>query len=1327
MKRFVNLLRWCFWVGVALVILAFPLLYFTSQSHWFRRSIHQRAIAEIEKTTGGKVEMGALTFDWRSQVATIYSVVLHGTERAGADPLFKAETIELGLRFDTALRSNVRLSSLVIRKPRVRIEMRPDGTTNLPTPPAGKRNNALLEEVLDLAVRRFDVDDGVFDFNNQKTPWSMHGDKLEVRFVYESAPRRYRGSLSSRQFQLVVPGAPKLRFNADINLDVDAQGATIRSAVFDNGNSSVSAQGRLLPGKPLNMRLDVTGNLNVAELWPPPIPGIGSGKLLFKGTLNGEMSEQFKIEGTATGTNLKYDFGQISVHDAIVRTDLQLGRDTLKLTNLTLSSPDGEFAGKVDIDGWNRVAIDGGVKEITLRSILAGRVKGDPPWSGLASGPIHVSGLLNTPLSLKGAAEISVIPTNGITPVDAFLDLQFDRARNWLQFTKSYVATPSSRLEFDGELNRALKVHAVSTNLADANGVLHLFDLDPLKVELADGKAEFQGTIQGDMQSPIVSGELDASAVQFEGNLYDRFRGNLTVGASSLNLVNAQVDMGPTHFNGQLSLPLANWKFVAVQHFTASGRFNGVSVGKWLPDLSKTGTASGILEIAGTRESPVVKGSVDAIGLNAGGQTIDKLHAEIDFRGGKLQMLNSTWQAGTLQLNIKGGFEPKGPPTEAASWKNGSGSVEFLYPKTPLSHWARYRDLKLGIEGRIGWQGQTSFQLANGEVRIDSLNGAGTLDQLQWNGVALGALDFAAVTKAKRLTITASGLLRGAPVTLAGECSTEGNNTGQWTVKMDKTSLANLEDLVVRDKSAPMQIAGSIEVDAKISGPLFDPDKWRGQIRIPNLDVKPVRRFGNTKVPEFVLRNSGPILMAIDGKTVSMEKAKFEGRETGLELGGAFSFAETNPWDLKVKGSIDLALARTFAPDIIVAGTATVDASVRGSFGNPQVYGRLELKDASLFVEGLPTGLDRVNGALLFDNKRATIENRLRAQAGGGDLTLAGFLEDAGKEMYYRLQATANRVRLRYPEGVSTLADADLTLTGSSSASVLAGNIAIQRSGFTPKSDLGSILTQASKAAPPPAAMESDLLRGMQFDVRIRTAPNATLESSLTSNLQADADLRLRGSALRPNLLGRIQVNQGEVNFFGNKYVIQRGEIGFYNSAKIEPNINMDLETRVRGVLVTISYSGPISKLNSTYRSDPPLQPQEIVALLTVGRDPDASVSVSSAQTTQREGLFDNGANTLLGQAITAPVSGRLQRLFGVSRLKIDPQLSGLEGTPQARVTIEQQVSRDITLTFVTNLARTQQQIVRIEWDLNRQWSVLVVRDENGSFGMDFQYKKRFK
>src|SRR6185503_13281940 len=177
---------------------------------------------------------------------------------------------------------------------------------------------------------------------------------------------------------------------------------------------------------------------------------------------------------------------------------------------------------------------------------------------------------------------------------------------------------------------------------------------------------------------------------------------------------------------------------------------------------------------------------------------------------------------------------------------------------------------------------------------------------------------------------------------------------------------------------------------------------------------------------------------------------------------------------------------------------------------------------------------------------------------------------------------------------------------------------------------------------------------------------------------------------------------------------------------KIEPIIDMDLETRVRGINVTITFSGPIDKLNVGYRSDPPLSSAEIVALLAVGRSPDSARTIAGGQIAGTGSFLDTGANTLLGQAIAAPVSSRLQRFFGVSRLKIDPQLTGLEGRPQAHLTIEQQVSRDVTLTFVTNLTNSQQQIVRLEWNLNKTWSLIAVRDENGIFGIDFQYKKRF-
>jgi translocation and assembly module TamB len=99
----------------------------------------------------------------------------------------------------------------------------------------------------------------------------------------------------------------------------------------------------------------------------------------------------------------------------------------------------------------------------------------------------------------------------------------------------------------------------------------------------------------------------------------------------------------------------------------------------------------------------------------------------------------------------------------------------------------------------------------------------------------------------------------------------------------------------------------------------------------------------------------------------------------------------------------------------------------------------------------------------------------------------------------------------------------------------------------------------------------------------------------------------------------------------------------------------------------------------------------------------------------------------LLGDAISAQLSSSIQRFFGASRVKIDPTVTGTDNLPQARLTVEQQVSKQITVTYITNLNRTQEQLVQVEYDFSVHWSAVAVRQENGLFGVDFVYRKRFK
>jgi translocation and assembly module TamB len=328
-------------------------------------------------------------------------------------------------------------------------------------------------------------------------------------------------------------------------------------------------------------------------------------------------------------------------------------------------------------------------------------------------------------------------------------------------------------------------------------------------------------------------------------------------------------------------------------------------------------------------------------------------------------------------------------------------------------------------------------------------------------------------------------------------------------------------------------------------------------------------------------------------------------------------------------------------------------------------------------------------------------------------------------DFVYRLQANGSQIRLRYPEGVSTTVNTALSLTGARNRSLLAGGITIVRTGFNPRTDFSGLL---AKSAEPVKAASARVgpLDGMDLDVQIETSPDVSFESALARDVQVDAGLRLRGTVHNPALLGRIAITQGELNFFGTKYAINQGSITFSNPVKVEPVFDVDVETRVRGIDINLSLSGPIDKLNITHRSDPPLEFGEVVALLATGRAPTTDPALAAVQARRPQSFSQVGADAILGQALSSPVSERLQRFFGVSKLKIDPSLTGVENNPHARLTVEQQITKNLSFTYITNLARSNPQVVRVEWNLNREWSAVAVREENGLFGLDFLYKKRF-
>ncbi len=85
-----------------------------------------------------------------------------------------------------------------------------------------------------------------------------------------------------------------------------------------------------------------------------------------------------------------------------------------------------------------------------------------------------------------------------------------------------------------------------------------------------------------------------------------------------------------------------------------------------------------------------------------------------------------------------------------------------------------------------------------------------------------------------------------------------------------------------------------------------------------------------------------------------------------------------------------------------------------------------------------------------------------------------------------------------------------------------------------------------------------------------------------------------------------------------------------------------------------------------------------------------------------------------------------MQRLFGVTKVSIDPQIVSGSSTPQATMTFQQQVTRDITFTYIQDVTRSNSQAVKVEWAISPEFSAVAQRDIYGQVDLDFVYKRRF-
>jgi len=1293
-------MKWVLRILAVLLLLLFLAgvgAFFLVRSDWFSRQIRSAAERELSKATGGKAEIGEFRFDWRTLTARAGRITVPNP--GGGPPLVKVESATVRLKLVSLIDRKVNVASIDLQG--VDADIRTD---TLPR----RTQGAPLDRLIDLAAEQYRIRESTFRIESRRIPVEAEGKDLSI-VLDRSGSDAYKGKITAAEASFRGPIAVPRVTGLSAEVQLERNRVVISRFELRPGSSRLSGTGEIPALDQPSFKGRIDGTLSLAE-WDQRLSGTAQAGA----AVTVDAAGRWKAEGKFAAQGLTLRHSGLTITGASAAGPFRATPDHLESDQLEVSASGGHFRGTASVTRSGAFAVRGNIEGFSSIELAKLREM-ELPWGALVSGAVEAS-----PARMQ--ADLALEPLPGSPPARGNLSVSYDLERRALLVSSSVIELPKTRVTAEGTLDE-VRFGVFSRDLDELLPGLTLISKEapsalPLKLD-PRGVARIDGVWSGGVERPLVTGTAHIEQATSQGERFESLKARFELTPSSARFQQAEVRQDGVTAAGDLSVALNAWRLTDESALSGSFATTGVPTGTVLKRLKLSypvaGVAAANVRVAGTVSQPAASGTVSVAKVVVGEEPFDSVEASFVYQGGAIRVDNGKLREGRGLMTFSG---------EAGA----SGAVKFEAAGDGflLSQWKAVQERRVPLDGRLSWRMSGTAQRDPNQTRLTSLNGDLRVMQAAVSGRPIGDARVLARTKESLAVVEVNAQVRESKLYASGEWSLGGNSYGLGQLQLTHLTFADLQELgFLGDPDQPLAFTGFLDAEVGFSGPILRPETWTGVAKITTLEVQPNPRAAGRAERRLVLRNREPIVASVNADGVRLQDANLVAEGTEIQAGGSVAFRSRNPFNLQVKGRLNLPVVSMFEPDLVATGVSTVDAAVRGSLNRPQVTGRMEIRDAAFNLRGLPNGLERTNGVIIFDRTRANIE-KLTAQTGGGDLSVGGFVGFGTGELIYGLTAAAQRVRVRYPAAVSTTFNANLTVSGTGQRSHLAGTVVINKMGIVPRTDIGTLLAEASRAANAPAAAPNDFLRGMQVDVSIQTAADAELQSSLARDLRPDAKFRLYGSAVKPVLIGRASLNQGQINFFGNQYSIARGDISFYNTAKIEPVLDFDMETRVRGVTVNINFTGPVSRLDVSYRSDPPLRSSDIVALLAVGRSPDSGITPGVPSAAQHQSFLQSTNNTLLGQAISAPISGRLERLFGVSRIKIDPELTGVTNTPQARLTVEQQLSRDLTVTYITNLNRTQQQVVRVQWDFSRDFSVLAVRDDNGVFGVDFFYRKRF-
>ena len=892
-----------------------------------------------------------------------------------------------------------------------------------------------------------------------------------------------------------------------------------------------------------------------------------------------------------------------------------------------------------------------------------------------------------------------------------------------LELEAGYLATPSTHVAFAGRTawgaDSRIPFQVSSSNWQESDRLMAAVmtavgtPTDPFAV---DGYGTLDGAFLGDLASPRIEATFAGEDVRAWNVDWGAGRGEFLVENSYLDVIGGDFRRGASALgiDGQFSL---SWPrrdggeemnaVVRLESFPAASirAAFGLTEG-YLID----GPATGEMRLYGPYRRLFGVGRLRLDRPTAYGEPFDSAAADLRFEGTGVRLNGLDIRKGpgtatgaafiewdsSYSFNLDArdvdvaslAFVPELPRPPSGTIDGAASGVGFLdNPRYAVR--ATISDLHIGEEevGHITGQ----LDLRDGELRLD-LEGASPT-------VAFSA---------------------------AGRVSLSGEQDADLSLRVADWSLDPYVRMFVPEWSPYTRavLSGSLDV----VGPLRNWDRLDATATIQRMDAS---------LLDYEIRNDGPIRLTLDRRVIGVDRLRLAGAGTALDLAGVVDLA-ADEVSVGVDGNANLDILQGMFQSLRGSGSAVVDAEVVGTVRQPVLTGQAAVRNGRIRHISLPHALEEINGRIVFERGGVRFDE-LVASMGSGPVQLGG---RAGIDGFVLgelgITAAGRDMQLRFPEGFRSNVDTELVLSGPPGRPVLGGTVnvhdAVLLDGFD---EMTTGLLGGDAASGNAPAAETGL--ALRFDVRIEAPSSLRIDNSL-ARIVSSAELTLRGTWEMPVLLGTVELERGTAFFEGNRYRLNHGTIGFANLNRIEPFVDVEVETDVRvpgqTYRVMVRATGTPDALVPTLSSDPPLPEVDVLSLLLGDiRDPrSADLRAARAPELAQQQRLQAGAARLLTSPLSSSVGRVVQDSFGVDTFQITPSLGGdpssrqsAELTPTARMLIGKRMSDRTHVTLSRAVSGANRDlIVVLEHDQSDRLTWILSQNEDRTYALDFRVRHAF-